>query len=89
MHDVKRDEQMREWIAEGPSDCTPVHEDVVMWGVLFDVNGDEYRPPHAMFGDEGDAHAFAAQSGERECAVAPVHVSSMKTRDDFRIPARP
>jgi hypothetical protein len=85
MHDVTRDDQMRQWVNAGPADCTPEHTDVVMWGVWFDVNGDEYKPPDAMFGLEEEARLFAEQSGEREYAVSPC-VVSLKTRDDFRIP---
>lgn len=88
MNDRQRDEQMRRWIAAGEESTTPVHEDVIMWGVWFDVNGDEYKPPRAMFGDEEDAKTYAAESGEREYAISPCHIGSMKTRDDFRIPER-
>lgn len=86
MHDMKRDEQMRRWIAEGPEDSTPEHQDVVMWGVWFNVNDDEYRPPIAMFATQGMADEYAERSGEKEWAVSPCHVGSIKTRDDYRIP---
>lgn len=85
MHDVKRDEQMRRWVNAGPEDCTPVHENVVMWGIWFDVNGDEYKPPAAMFGTEEDANEYAKSRNHNEWAVSPC-VVSLKTRDDFRIP---
>lgn len=86
MFNVKRDAQMRKWINEGPEDATPAFEDVVMWGVWFDVNGDEYKPPVAMFATEEEAKDFAEVSGEKEYAVSPCIVD-LKTRDDFRIPA--
>jgi hypothetical protein len=87
MYDAKRDEQMLQWVGAGPEAETPEHADVVMWGVWFDVNGDEYKPPTAMFGDEDDANNYAEKSGEKEWCVSPC-VVSLKTRDNYAIPLR-
>lgn len=85
MHDVKRDAQLRKWINEGPEDSTPVHEDVVMWGVWFVLGDDEYKPPTALFGSEEDAKAFATLMHAHEWDVSPCIVD-LKTRDDYLIP---
>ena len=86
MHDVKRDEQLRKWINAGPEDATPVHEDEIMWGVWFNVNGDEHKPPVALFRTEAEAIAFTVLMHAREWAISPCIVD-LKTRDDCFIPA--
>lgn len=85
MFDVERDEQLRQWINAGPETETPEHTDVIMWGVWFDVNGDEHKPPVAMFGTEAEATAYANLMDRNEYAVSPCIVG-LRTRDNFEIP---
>lgn len=85
MYDVKRDNQLRKWINEGPEDSTPTHENVVMWGVWLVVGDDEYRPPAALFGSAEEAEAFGTLMHAREWTISPCIVD-LKNRDDCFIP---
>lgn len=86
MHDVRRDEQLKKWINEGPEDSTSVYEGEVMWGVWLAVDSEECYPPSALFGsEEEEAKAFATLLSAREWDVSPCIVG-LKTRNDSEIP---
>lgn len=82
-------EEVRKLIIELDHWCRaaapPAREGVVMWGVWFKVDDDEYRPPTALFGREEEAKAFATLMHAREWDISPCIVD-LKTRDDFEIP---
>jgi hypothetical protein len=77
---------LRRWIKAGPENETPVHEDLIMWGVwVAGIGDDEYHPPEAVFRSKVKAEAFAVMFDVREYDVAPCLLTLM-TRDNFEVP---
>lgn len=77
------------WIKEGPPESTPVHEDMLMWGVwVCGIGDDEYHAPEAVFRSEEKAMAFATLFDVREYDVSPC-LATIQNRDDFEIPTKP
>lgn len=83
MNDVKRDEQLREWINAGPESEIEAHADGIMWGVFFNLN--DNGPPHALFSSEDAAKGYAAMCDRQEWDISPCIVG-LKTRNNYDVP---
>jgi hypothetical protein len=83
---VTYEETLRQWIKKGPLAETPVHEELVMWGVwVRGIGDDEYHPPEAVFRSREKAEAFATLFDVHEYDVSPC-VATIQNRDNFEIP---
>lgn len=83
------EQTLKRWIREGPDGETPVHDDLLMWGVwVAGIGDDEYHPPEAVFRSKDKAEAFARLFDVHEYDVAPC-VLTITTRDNFEVPKKP
>jgi hypothetical protein len=82
----EHDDVLRRWIKAGPPEETPLHENLLMWGVwVSGIGDDEYHPPEAVFRSKEKAEAFAELFDVREWDVWPC-VVSVQNRDNFEVP---
>jgi hypothetical protein len=71
MHDVKRDQQLVDWISAAPAPEVLTHQEV-MWGVCFNL--DSIDAPEALFATEEAANAYVTLFDRAEWHVGPYAV---------------
>jgi len=84
MTPAERDAQVRTWIEASPDDEALIYNNVVMWGVCFNLN-DETDPPVALFGTKEEANAYATLCDKAEWHVGP-YVMALVGRNSIDIP---
>lgn len=83
MHNVKRDQQMADWVAAAKASEVLTHREV-MWGVTFQLD-DEIRMPAALFPTQDEANAYATLCDKPEWHVGP-YVVMATGRNSVDIP---